>query len=54
VPAGVNTDATRPDNIVYDIVTQTGLMIGVSKSGWGHPVCTPAATAISTTLPVIP
>jgi hypothetical protein len=54
VPAGVSTDATRPDNIVYDIVTQTGLMIGVSKSGWGHPVCTPAATTISTTLPVIP
>ena len=24
VPAGVNTDETRPDNIVYDIVTQPG------------------------------
>jgi uncharacterized protein GlcG (DUF336 family) len=53
VPAGVNTDATRPDNIVYDIVTQPGFMIGVSASGWGHAACTPAATAISKTLPVI-
>jgi uncharacterized protein GlcG (DUF336 family) len=54
VPAGVSGDAARPDNIVYDIVTQPGLMIGVSASGWGHASCSAAATAISKTLPVIP
>src|SRR5208282_4920940 len=46
VPAGVSGDATRPDNIVYDIVQQTGLMIGVSASGWGHATCSAAATTI--------
>jgi uncharacterized protein GlcG (DUF336 family) len=54
VPAGVSGDATRPDNIVYDIVTLPGLPIGVSPSGWGHATCSTAATAISKTLPVIP
>jgi hypothetical protein len=54
VPAGVSGDATRPDNIVYDIVTLPGLPIGVSPSGWGHATCSAAATAISKTLPVIP
>jgi hypothetical protein len=38
VPAGVSGDATRPDNIVYDIIPQTGQMPGDSASGWGHPV----------------
>ena len=54
VPAGVSGDATRPDNIVYDIVTLPGLPIGVSPSGWGHATCSAAANAISKTLPVIP
>jgi uncharacterized protein GlcG (DUF336 family) len=54
VPAGVTTDPTRPDNIVYDIVTLPGLPIGVSASGWGHATCSAAATAISKTLPAIP
>jgi uncharacterized protein GlcG (DUF336 family) len=54
VPAGVTKDAARPDNIVYDIVTPPGLMIGVSASGWGHATCSPAATAISKMLPAIP
>ncbi len=54
VPAGVSGDATRPDNIVYDITPAAGLMIGVSASGWGHAACTPAAIAISKMLPVIP
>ena len=54
VPAGVSGDATRPDNIVYDIVTLPGLPIGVSPSGWGHATCNATATAISKTLPVIP
>lgn len=46
VPAGVSGDATRPDNIVYDI---TG---GVSAGGWGHPACSPAAVAIAAALPL--
>ena len=43
VPAGVSL--TNDDNIVYDI---TG---GGSKNGWGHPECTPEATAIAEDLP---
>lgn len=52
VPGGVSGDATRPDNIVYDIVPQAGQMPGVSAGGWGHPACSAAATAISGGLPV--
>jgi len=51
VPSGVSPDHTRPDNIVYDITTAPGVMIGVSTSGWGHPVCSPAAETISQQLP---
>ena len=32
---GVSGDPTRPDNIAYDTVPQTGSVIGVSPSGWG-------------------
>ena len=53
VPAGVGPDSSRPDNIVYDITTATGVMIGVSASGWGHPVCSDAAETISKQLPVV-
>jgi uncharacterized protein GlcG (DUF336 family) len=52
LPAGVSGDATRPDNIVYDIVTLAGHSTGVSTNGWGHPACSPAATADAATLPV--
>jgi uncharacterized protein GlcG (DUF336 family) len=52
VPGGESGDATRPDNIVYDITPQPGQMEGISSSGWGHPACSAAATAISKTLPV--
>jgi hypothetical protein len=52
LPAGVSGDASRPDNIVYDITNAPGLGIGVSVSGWGHPVCSAAATAIAATLPI--
>jgi uncharacterized protein GlcG (DUF336 family) len=52
VPAGVSGDATRPDNIVYDITPQPGQMPGTSASGWGHPACSAAATAIAAGLPV--
>jgi uncharacterized protein GlcG (DUF336 family) len=54
VPAGVSGDAARPDNIVYDITSPTGFMIGVSANGWGHPVCSSAATTIAGELPAIP
>ena len=53
VPAGISGDASRPDNIVYDIVTQPGLPIGVSASGWGHAACSAAATSIANALPAI-
>jgi len=52
VPGGVSGDATRPDNIVYDITPQAGQMPGVSANGWGHPVCSAAATAIAAGLPI--
>lgn len=42
VPSGVSGDASRQDNIVYDITPQAGQMPGVSASGWGPPVCSAA------------
>ena len=53
VPAGVSGDPARPDNIVYDITTQPGFAIGVSKNGWGHPQCSAASTQISMQLPAV-
>jgi uncharacterized protein GlcG (DUF336 family) len=53
VPGGVGPDTARPDNIVYDITPATGLMSGVSTSGWGHPVCNPAAETIAGQLPAV-
>ena len=45
---GVNSDVTRPDNIIFDI---TG---GVSAGGFGHPHCTVGAGDTPTTpLPVV-
>jgi len=52
VPNGISGDAARPDNIVYDITPQPGQMPGVSASGWGHPVCSAAATMIAAGLPM--
>ena len=52
VPAGVSTDKSRPDNIVYDITPQPGQQEGVSPSGWGHPECSTASTSAAATLPV--
>jgi uncharacterized protein GlcG (DUF336 family) len=52
VPGGVSGDASRPDNIVYDITPQAGQMPGVSAGGWGHPECSAAATGIAAGLPV--
>jgi uncharacterized protein GlcG (DUF336 family) len=53
VPGGVGPDATRPDNIVYDITPAAGVQIGVSATGWGHPACSATATSISLTLPAV-
>jgi len=53
VPSGVGPDASRPDNIVYDITPQSGQMPGISAGGWGHPTCSAAATSIAATLPVV-
>jgi uncharacterized protein GlcG (DUF336 family) len=54
VPAGINSaDVTRPDNIIYDITNATGLQIGVSASGWGHPTCSSLATTIAGQLPAV-
>jgi len=52
VPDGVSGDPTRPDNIVYDIEPPIPHHpSGLSASGWGHPVCSAAATAIAAALP---
>lgn len=53
VPAGVSGDPQRPDNIVYDITPQPGQMPGLSETGWGHPACSAAATAIAAGLPTV-
>jgi hypothetical protein len=55
---GVSGDATRPDDIVFDIGVVTK---GVSQGGYGHPVCgrpsnatsDAAAAAIVATLPQV-
>jgi uncharacterized protein GlcG (DUF336 family) len=52
VPAGVNSDTSRPDNIIYDVTSQPGQMPGVSTSGFGHPLC--GGTEQSIALPAIP
>ena len=53
VPAGVGPDSSRPDSIIYDITTAAGLALGVSASGWGHPICSEAAVTISKELPAV-
>jgi uncharacterized protein GlcG (DUF336 family) len=53
VPGGVSGDTSRPDNIVYDIVAQSGQLSGISTSGWGHPVCSSAATDFAKALPPV-
>jgi len=39
VTSSISGDASRPDNIVFDVHTVPGLQIGVSAKGWGHPKC---------------
>ena len=53
VPGGVSGDSARPDNIVFDITPAAGLQIGVSASGWGHPICSAAAQTIAGQLPAV-
>ncbi len=53
VPAGINTDATRPDNIIYDMGgASTGAI--TSGSGFGHTDCGLGENAVSTSLPMVP
>jgi uncharacterized protein GlcG (DUF336 family) len=49
--AGVSGDATRPDNIVFDITANPNGGTGVSAGGFGHPTC--LNTGDPTTLPVV-
>lgn len=37
--SGVSGDATRPDNIIYDIDANPNGGTGISPSGFGHPEC---------------
>ncbi|MCK5662646.1 MAG: heme-binding protein [Thiotrichaceae bacterium] len=54
VPGGVNP-TNADDNIVYDIVPtnpgKSGFESTASTSGWGHPACSAAATAIAEGFP---
>jgi hypothetical protein len=36
---GVSGDASRPDNIIYDIIENPNGGTGKSPSGFGHPTC---------------
>jgi uncharacterized protein GlcG (DUF336 family) len=48
---GVSGDATRPDNIVFDITANPSGGTGISAGGFGHPTC--LNTSGSATLPVV-
>jgi uncharacterized protein GlcG (DUF336 family) len=48
---GVSGDATRPDNIVYDIKENAQGGTGKSTGGFGHPLC--INTADPASLPVV-
>jgi len=37
--AGVSGDATRPDNIIFDITANPSGGTGLSAGGFGHPTC---------------
>jgi uncharacterized protein GlcG (DUF336 family) len=37
--SGVSGDATRPDNIVFDIIANPSGGTGISPGGFGHPMC---------------
>jgi uncharacterized protein GlcG (DUF336 family) len=48
---GVSGDATRPDNIIFDIADNAAGGTGVSKGGFGHPKC--LNTGDPSTLPAV-
>jgi uncharacterized protein GlcG (DUF336 family) len=48
---GVSGDATRPDNVVFDITANPAGGVGNSAGGFGHPGC--LNTAGSASLPVV-
>ena len=48
---GVSGDATRPDNIIFDITANPNGGTGISAGGFGHPTC--LNTSGSATLPVV-
>ena len=49
---GVSGDATRPDNIIFDITPNPSGGTGISASGFGHPTCINTGTNYKT-LPVV-
>jgi uncharacterized protein GlcG (DUF336 family) len=49
--AGVSGDATRPDNIIFDITPNPNGGTGISAGGFGHPTC--INTGNPATLPVV-
>ncbi len=49
--SGVSGDASRPDNIIYDITPNPAGGTGVSPSGYGHPKC--ASTGNPALLPAV-
>lgn len=48
---GVNADATRPDNIIFDITANPNGGTGISLGGFGHPQC--INTGNAAVLPVV-
>jgi uncharacterized protein GlcG (DUF336 family) len=49
---GVSGDATRPDNIIFDITANPYGGTGISAGGFGHPMCINTTTNYQT-LPVV-
>jgi uncharacterized protein GlcG (DUF336 family) len=49
--AGVSGDATRPDNIIFDITPNPSGGTGISAGGFGHPTC--INTGNPATLPAV-
>jgi uncharacterized protein GlcG (DUF336 family) len=48
---GVNSDGSRPDNIIYDIKDNPNGGTGISAGGFGHPMC--INTGDQTKLPAV-
>jgi len=52
--AGVSGDATRPDNIIFDIKANPYGGTGISSGGFGHPTCINTTNNYQTLPVVIP